>query len=143
MYSLNASVSGVSRLNWKHDVSRSRGVLPKRLTAYPFVRLGLGVRFVRGSSMVHDERELRVEPVSYLVGLLGVIGHCSRWETFRERRCATLGRLRQGNINGGWAVVVVVDHEGSTLISEAGRGRHVIHSLCYQISNFVLTEPVD
>ena len=54
------------------------------LVAYPFVCLGLRIWFIRGARIMDDEGELAEEPVSYLVGLLCVIGH-GRWQKeFRE-----------------------------------------------------------
>lgn len=59
----------------------------RSLEVEPFVRLALSIRHVRSSGIMDDERELRVEPVRYLVGLLGVIGHGRRREEAQRMDC--------------------------------------------------------
>jgi hypothetical protein len=55
--------------------------------AHPFIDLGLNAWVGRGSSIVHDEGELGVKLVNYLVGLLGhvEVGH-GDFVGYKERK---------------------------------------------------------
>lgn len=85
------------------NVSLRGALVSPRKTTYPFVRLGLESSLIRSSRMMDNERKLRKEPMSYLVGSVDITGHCRRRRRIREWVAATEQTLGRLDIVRNWA----------------------------------------